>query len=273
MKKTNKEPKVNFIFPNYDNSLSLFETVEKYHPFDRHIESFLARLNDNPETLFLNTELELIRSNYLNSEGPATNAYNHRKARQNHPLKSFAIDFYIWKEINAKIFTSTIKIQTPNISTNGIEKKLEERYIQLLAKGVNDARLEAYILELQAGGIRNNSKHSGKKIPIRCGFASKRHESIAYEILRNRNVYLLDDEGNSTLEGKKKGYGKYFVFLYELKKHNFFINFDRNEDIFELFKERMKIRPVQFKPHDKEKKYDGFRNLIRGEISKLLRAK
>lgn len=194
---------LHYSFKYFANSLSIFDLVERHFPFKKHTQNFNVRLAANPEETFLNAELERIRSEYKITDGPGAFGYHHWISRIDHPVSSLSFDFIIWSDKWERNIKLPFEIKKETITEDQTSELLEKRFFELLAKGVNDAQLEVYILQLKKGNNRSSQVKLIDKPTVKKelgAICKKDCEQVIIDLLRY--MELIDEDGPILTKGR-----------------------------------------------------------------------
>src|ERR1043165_7844125 len=160
--------KVNHYFKHFPNSISIFDLVKRRFSFEQHASDFNSRLaKSNIKETLVNSELERIKRDYQNGSGLSRTWYDHKRAEQDHPVSSLAVDFILFSddELIKKSITLPFRIKGEHVTDEKINELLENEFFNSIARGVNDAQLEDLLRKLKRrlseDSIKKTHKYKG----------------------------------------------------------------------------------------------------------------
>ena len=145
-------------FGHFDNRLPLMEIIEDNFPIS-HIIRAIKRRTENKyfyttvvsrsisrNQLFAHLLEEINNTYKSNSEGPYRDAFHLKTIERNPRLRYLYIPFILWKQKAAPSFARSFElayeIKGKKITSRQLEKLLEKKYIECLARGYNDCRMK-----------------------------------------------------------------------------------------------------------------------------------
>ena len=155
-----------YSFRHFADSISIFDLVKRHYPFKKYITDFNSRFAGNIEESFLNAEIKRIRSTYKFNDGPGWFGYHHRIERRDHPVSILQADFIIWRSNWERTIMLPFEIKKEAVTEDKMTELLEKQFFEFLAKGVNDAQLEEYILKIKSGDLKEYPGLPVKQIEI-----------------------------------------------------------------------------------------------------------